>query len=93
MIATIKRYAMFAILSFISIIAVYFTFTYLDLVYYSTFSVSIAKVAMAVILFWVIDKTLLSEINIIDEIKNNNITYGLFVLGLWICIGLLISTA
>jgi hypothetical protein len=93
MINTIKRYVMFLALTLISVVAVYFTFTYLDLIYFSTFSVAVAKVAMAVMLFWIIDSTLLSEINIIDEIKNNNITYGLFVLGLWICIGLLISTA
>ena len=69
-------------------------YTFMFQIELSTFAVAIAKVALAVILFWVIDNTLLSEINTIDEIRHQkNIAYGCFVLGLWIALGLLISTA
>lgn len=57
------------------------------------FAAAIAKVALSVVLLWAIDTYLLPEIDLTYEIKNGNIAYSLFFLGLCLIVGLSISTA
>lgn len=51
--------------------------------------VILAKVGIAGIIIYIFDDIIMSEIDTIEELKNGNIAYGLFLLGVMILIGMI----
>lgn len=63
--------------------------TYLYAIEFSAFAFGLGKVTISIILFAMIDKFILVEINTIDEIKKGNIAYAITLLA----VAVLIATA
>ncbi|MEW6507186.1 MAG: hypothetical protein AB1432_05515 [Bacteroidota bacterium] len=73
-----------AIVTFFAVVFIYITFNWL--IELSSFSVGLAKGALGVFLFWVFDKYAVKEIDTITELKERNIAYAIFLLGIAIII-------
>lgn len=84
------RLALFAGLTLIAVLAVGYTFTVA--VQYSAFAAALAKVTMAVILFYMVDRFLLPEIDTLTELKDGNIAYAIFLLALALLLAPAIAT-
>lgn len=67
----------------------------ISLTYYPEFAVMFAKllyVSIALCLFYLVDKFLLTGIDIIDEIKKGNLAVAVLVCGMLFLIGTIISS-
>ncbi|MEW6506397.1 MAG: hypothetical protein AB1432_01495 [Bacteroidota bacterium] len=73
-----------AVVAFIAIILIYITFNWL--IELSSFSVGLAKGVLGIFMFWIFDKYAVKEIDTIKELKERNIAYALFLLGMAIII-------
>lgn len=87
----VTRALLFVVLGLVSVLALGLAFTQFQ--QFMFFAAAILKVAISVAMLWAIDTYLLPELDIIDEIRKNNITYGLAFLGLCIIVAMSISTA
>lgn len=73
-----------AVVTFFAIIFIYITFNWL--IELSSFSVGLAKGVLGIFMFWIFDKYAVKEIDTINELKERNIAYALFLLGIAIII-------
>lgn len=73
-----------AIVTFFAIIFIVITFNWL--VELSSFAVGIAKAVLGIFLVWIFDKYAMKEIDTVNELKERNIAYALFFLGLCLVI-------
>lgn len=73
-----------AVVTLFAVISIFITFNWL--IELSAFAVGIAKGALGLLLVWVFDKYAMKEINTVDELKERNIAYAIFFLGLCIVV-------
>jgi len=73
-----------AVVAFIAIIFIYITFNWL--IELSSFSVGLAKGVLGIFMFWIFDRYAVKEIDTINELKERNIAYAIFLLGIAIII-------
>ena len=87
-----KYWQFFLILFVASVIGVWYTFNYA--VEFSAFAVAIAKVTIAMFLFYLFDLLVLVNINTVDEIvQNKNLPLSMFFLGYSIIVAACVATA
>lgn len=60
--------------------ALYYTFNFL--IEISSFAVGLGKAALGIFLFWIYDKYAMKEIDTVEQLKNGNIAYAIFLLSL-----------
>lgn len=90
--AGIKYWQFFVILLVISVGSVWYTFNYA--IEFSAFAAAIAKVTIALFLYYLFDLLVLHDVDTVDEIiKNKNLPLALFFLGYAIIIAACVSTA
>lgn len=88
----IKYYQFFIILLILSIGGVWFTFNYA--IEFSAFAAAIAKVTIALFMYYLFDLLVLHDVDTVDEIiKNKNLPLALFFLGYAIIIAACVATA
>lgn len=73
-----------AVVAFIAIIFIYITFNWL--IELSSFSVGLAKGVLGIFMFWIFDRYAVKEVDTINELKERNIAYAIFLLGIAIII-------
>jgi len=73
-----------AAVTFFAAIFIFITFNWL--IELSSFAVGIAKGALGLLLVWVFDKYAMKEIDTVNELKERNIAYSIFFLGLCIVV-------
>jgi len=83
---TNKAPLLFIILTVALVIITLITLTE-EYIQYSAFTISLSKGLFGILLFWVIDKVAISEVDTITELKKGNIAYAIFLLGLAFIIG------
>jgi len=76
----------FVILAFVLIPFMLLSLTE-NFIQFSAFTIGLCKGLFGVLMFWVIDKFALSEIDTIKELKRGNIAYAIFLLALAIILG------
>lgn len=87
-----KYWQFFIILFVLSVLGVWYTFNYA--IEFSAFAVAIAKVTIAMFLFYLFDLLVLVNVNTVDEIvKNKNQPLALFFLGYAIIVAACVATA
>jgi hypothetical protein len=67
--------------------------SYQLLIEFSSFPMGLLKGIIGIMLFWVIDRFAIKEIDTIEELKKGNIAYALFVLGICIIIAVAVGWA
>ena len=88
----IKYWQFFIILLVLSIGGVWYTFNYA--VEFSAFAAAIAKVTIALFLYYLFDLLILKDVDTVDEIiKQKNMPLAIFFLGYAIIIAACVSTA
>jgi hypothetical protein len=60
--------------------------SYQLLIEFSSFPMGLLKGIIGIMLFWVIDRFAIKEIDTIEELKKGNIAYAIFVLGICIIV-------
>jgi len=75
-----SAFATIALVAAASIAAIYYTFNFL--IEISSFAVGLGKAALGVFLFWIFDKYAMKEIDTVEQLKNGNIAYAIFLLSL-----------
>lgn len=73
-----------AVVTFFAAIFIFITFNWL--IELSSFAVGMAKGALGLLMVWVFDKYAMKEIDTINELKERNIAYSIFFLGLCIIV-------
>ena len=74
-----KYFSVMAVIS-VAVIAATFTFA----LALSGFAVGVAKFTIALVIVWGFDRFACREIDTMQELKNGNVAYALFLLGLFI---------
>lgn len=69
------------ILTLVIISAILLILSFLWAIEFSSFSIGIAKYTLSILLVWTIDKFAIPEINTIELIGKNPISYSIFFLG------------
>ena len=87
---TKTRTTFFIALAVLTALLVGYTFTYA--MAFSAFAAAGAKAALALLVFWVTDTYLVTEIDTIKEIQNGNIAYGLLLVALALIVAGTIAT-
>ena len=88
----IKYWQFFIILLVISLFGVWYTFNYA--IEFSAFAAAIAKVTIALFLYYLFDLLVLHDVDTVDEIiKQKNMPLAIFFLGYAIIIAACVSTA
>ena len=88
----LKYWQFFILLLVISIGSVWFTFNYA--IEFSAFAAAIAKVTIALFLYYLFDLFVLTDVDTVDEIiKQKNMPLAIFFLGYAIIIAACVSTA
>ena len=72
------------LVSLVAALTIYLTFTFF--INLSSFAVAITKAIISLILFWLFDKYAMKEVDTIEQLKNGNIAYALFMLALAVII-------
>ena len=83
---TNKAPLLFLILTVVLVVLTLLTLTE-EYIQYSAFTISLSKGLFGILLFWVIDKVAVSEVDTIEELKKGNVAYAIFLLGLAFIIG------
>ena len=83
---TNKAPLLFIILTVALVIITLITLTE-EYIQYSAFTISLSKGFFGILLFWVIDKVAIDEVDTIDELKKGNVAYAIFLLGIAFIIG------
>lgn len=73
-----------AVITFFAVIFIFITFNWL--IELSSFAVGLAKGALGIFMFWIFDKYAVKEIDTINELKERNIAYAIFLLGIAVII-------
>jgi len=67
--------------------------SYQLLIEFSAFPMGLLKGIIGIMLFWVIDRYAIYELDTIEELKKGNIAYALFVLGICVIIAVAVGWA
>ena len=88
----LKYWQFFAILFVGSVVSIWYTFNYA--IEFSAFAVALAKVTIAMFLFYLFDLLVLTDIKTVDEIvKEKNLPFSIFFLGYAIIVAACVATA
>ncbi len=88
----IKYWQFFVILFGLSVVSVWYTFNYA--IEFSAFAVALAKVFIAMFLFYLFDLLMLKDVDTIDEIiHGKNLPLSIFFLGYAIIVAACVATA
>ena len=68
----------------ISVLLIYITFNWI--IELSSFAVGMAKATLGIIIFYLFDKVAMKEIDTVQELKNGNVAYAIFMLSLAILV-------